>query len=55
MWLIELFFLNSANLICRGTDISKYFRESVGIRDNEGRMYDDFLCVSPCNCDVTYL
>ena len=30
-------FLNSANLICRGTDISKYFRESLGIRDNESR------------------
>ena len=29
------FFLNSENLICRGTDISKYFRESLGIRDNE--------------------
>ena len=29
------FFLNSANLICRGTDISKYFRESLGIRDTE--------------------
>ena len=26
MWLFELFFLSSANLICRGTDISKYFR-----------------------------
>ena len=24
-----IFFLNSANLICRGTDISKYFRESL--------------------------
>ena len=32
-------FLNSANLICRGTDISKYFRESLGIRDNESRLY----------------
>ena len=32
------FFLNSANLICRGTDISKYFRESLGIRDNENRL-----------------
>ena len=43
MWLIELFFLllNSANLICRGTDISKYFRESLGIRDNESRLYFD--------------
>ena len=29
------FFLNSENLICRGTDISKCFRESLGIRDNE--------------------
>ena len=29
------FFLNSANLISRGTDISKYFRESLGIRDLE--------------------
>ena len=33
------FFLNSANLICRGTDISKYFRESLGFRDNERRLY----------------
>ena len=32
-------FLNSANLICRGTDISKCFRESIGIRDNEGQLY----------------
>ena len=34
-----MFFLNSANLICRGTDISKYFRESLGLRDNESRLY----------------
>ena len=34
-----IFLLNSANLICRGTDISKYFRESLGIRDNESRLY----------------
>ena len=33
------FFLNSANLICRGMDISKYFRESIEIRDNESRLY----------------
>ena len=32
-------FLTSANLICRGTDISEYFRESLGIRDNENRLY----------------
>ena len=33
------FFLNSENLICRGTDTSKCFRESLGIRDNESRLY----------------
>ena len=32
-------FLNSANLICRGTDISKHSRESLGLRDNESRLY----------------
>ena len=34
MWLFDLsfFFLNSANLICRDTDISKYFRESLSSR-----------------------
>ena len=35
------FFLNSANLICRSTDISKYFRESHGIGDSESRLYLD--------------
>ena len=34
------FFLNTANLICRGTDISKYFRESLRLRDNESRLYN---------------
>ena len=33
------FFLNSENLICRGTDISKCFRESLGFRHNESRLY----------------
>ena len=32
------FFLYSSNLICRGTDISKYFRESLGLRDNESHV-----------------
>ena len=42
MWLFDLsFFLNSANLICRDTDISKYFRESLGLRDNESRLHID--------------
>ena len=49
MWLIELvFFLNSANLICRSTDISNYFRESLGIPDNESRLY---LNISPPNTE----
>ena len=39
MWLFDLFVLNSANLICTGTDISKYFGESLGIRDNDSRLY----------------
>ena len=33
------FCLNSANLICRGIDNSKYFRESLRLRDNESRLY----------------
>ena len=32
-------FLTLSTLICRGTNISKYFSESLGIRDNEGRLY----------------
>ena len=28
-----------ATLICRGTDISKCFSDSLGIRDNESRLY----------------
>ena len=31
--------LSSANLICRSTDISKCFIESLGVRDNESRLY----------------
>ena len=33
------FFLNSANMIGRGTDISKYFRQSLRLRENESRLY----------------
>ena len=33
------FFLSSANLIYRVTDISKYFRESLGLGDNESKLY----------------
>ena len=32
-------FLSSAHLICRSTDISKYFRGSLRHRDNESRLY----------------
>ena len=35
-------FLNSANQICRGTDTSKYFKESLGLRDNESGLY---ICI----------
>ena len=34
-----VFFLSSVNLICRTTDISKCFIESLGVRDNESRLY----------------
>ena len=32
-------FLNTTNLICRSTDISKCFRGSLRFRDNESRLY----------------
>ena len=32
-------FFTSATLIFRGTDISKCFRKSLGIRDNQSRLY----------------
>ena len=32
-------FLNSEKLICRSTDISKCFRGSLQLRDNESRLY----------------
>ena len=35
-------FLNSENLICRSTDISKCFRGSIQLRDNESRLYLKF-------------
>ena len=33
-------FLTSATLIFRGTDMLKCFRASLGIRDNESRLYN---------------
>ena len=43
MWLFVLFyfiyfFLNSANLICRGPDILNYFRESLGLPETVSRL-----------------
>ena len=35
-------FPESANLICRSTDISNCFIESLGVRDNESRLYCNF-------------
>ena len=39
-------FVISANLICRSTDISKCFRESLRLRDNESRLYNNSTYVS---------
>ena len=39
IWLFDCFFLNSAHLICRSTDISKCLRGSLRLRDNESRLY----------------
>ena len=36
---VRFYFLNSGNLIRRSTDISMYFRESLGVRDNVNRLY----------------
>ena len=36
-------FLNTANLICRSTDISICFRGSLRLRDNESRLYINFV------------
>ena len=43
---VRFYFLNYGNLICRRTDISMYFRESLGVRDNESRLY---LCLNLVN------
>ena len=39
MFVRFIVFLNSANLICRGTDILKYSIVFLGLRDNESRLY----------------
>ena len=50
-------FLTLSTLICRSTDISKCFSESLGIRDNGSRLYfvdamtDQVFTVRICNKD----
>ena len=39
-------FLTLSTLICRGTDISKCFSESLGIRDNESRLYTLYVALA---------
>ena len=46
-------FLNSENLICRGTDISKCFRGSLEIRDNESRLYFEWYKTTSQNRTLT--
>ena len=33
-------------MICQGPDISKYFKASLGIRDNESRLYLVFVALA---------
>ena len=47
-------FLISANLICRSTDISKCFRESLGIRDNKNRLYLNYYKMAS-RLEVTFV
>ena len=43
--MVVRFFHNSAYLICRSTGISMYFRESLGVRDNESRLDSEMFRV----------
>ena len=52
---VRICFLNSATLICRSTDISKYLRESLGIRDNESRLYFSKIYASKRLLDLKHL
>ena len=53
-------FLNSAYLICRSMDISKCFRGSLRLRDNESRLYMNFfqlllaLCFWPIMSHIVF-
>ena len=39
MWFLHLYFPKFGKYIFRGTDISKYFKESLGCRENENRLF----------------
>ena len=41
-------FLTLLTLICRSTDISKWFSESLGIRDNGSRLYSNIFAEKKC-------
>ena len=47
-------FLSSAHLICRSTDISKYFRGSLRLRDNESRLYKINFSHHQRSCDLKH-
>ena len=51
-------FLTLSTLICRSTDISNCFSESLGIRDNESRLYmrtDTIYELTCVNYELTLL
>ena len=45
---VQFILLTLSTLICRGADISKCFRESLGIRDYESRLYLFISCQQYC-------
>ena len=54
MWLFDFFYLNFANLIRRGMDNSKYFRESLELRDNES-LFNKFILLPVSVCKIAGL
>ena len=46
-------FLTLSTLICRSTDISKCFSESLGIRDNESTVVDLVISNSKELCEIS--
>ena len=48
-------FLTLSTLICRSTDISKCFSESLGIPDNGSRLYFSYFSMKTCCATVVVL